>query len=463
MAEAARGGGRLRFATHQFVATDLRKLYQPNHDRFYAVVVELFCDAPGLPRPGAVDDVELGLVMRRRSLVIKGTATRVRRAARDLTRTLAMAQHKGTKLDRLKAGDVDQVLYARLAHRRQLQEKHLESLAGLGVSLEVEGWMVGSAGGNWRRLGSPPPPGTVEAEQELPMWRIPPRPEDCRGGVDPVAVVRAGPDVLGRPRRRRPAQARRPGGLRAALLRPAPAAARPRGLPADGDLERPDEPFRLAAFADPEGTRNRVFSIRMPDLRTVAARAGERPRPGGVAITSPPESQLTFNPGGGTPSDGSPPSGTVDRTCTFALEIFMIVAMFVFSLFLPIVVLLFQLWWLLALRFCLPSAGQAASLLTSFFASGKTLATSPDPTLHADAADAAGRPDPSRPPPRGQGNSGRAGQDGLEVPGRPGGGPGGDPPSHRRRPGRQRDPGAQARRPPLPRPGTLTARPATVS
>ena len=142
-------------------------------------MVELFCDAPGLPRPGAVGDVELGLVMRRRSLVIKGTATRVRRAARDLTRTLAMAQHKGTKLDRLKASDVDQVLYARLAHRRQLQEKHLESLAGLGVSLEVEGWMVGSAGG-WRRLGSPAPPGTVEAEQELPMWRIPPRPEDCQ-------------------------------------------------------------------------------------------------------------------------------------------------------------------------------------------------------------------------------------------------------------------------------------------
>ena len=75
-----------------------------------------------------------------------------------------------------------------------------------------------------------------------------------------------------------------------------------------------------------------------------------------MAITSPPESQLTFNPGGGTRRVAA--GGTVDRTCTFALEIFMIVAMFVFSLFLPIVVLLFQLWWLLALRFCLPSAGR---------------------------------------------------------------------------------------------------------
>ena len=44
------GSGRARFATHKMVRTGLRKLYQPNHDRFYLVVAELFCDEPGLPR-----------------------------------------------------------------------------------------------------------------------------------------------------------------------------------------------------------------------------------------------------------------------------------------------------------------------------------------------------------------------------------------------------------------------------
>lgn len=44
------GPGRKRFATFRMVRTGLRKLYQPNHDRFYLVVAELFCDEPGLPR-----------------------------------------------------------------------------------------------------------------------------------------------------------------------------------------------------------------------------------------------------------------------------------------------------------------------------------------------------------------------------------------------------------------------------
>jgi hypothetical protein len=49
----APGKGRERFATSTLLRTKLRKLYQPNHDRFYVVVVELFCDTPGLPRAGS--------------------------------------------------------------------------------------------------------------------------------------------------------------------------------------------------------------------------------------------------------------------------------------------------------------------------------------------------------------------------------------------------------------------------
>ena len=43
----AKGSGRLRFADHAIVLSPLRKLYQPLHHRFYAVVVELFCDERG--------------------------------------------------------------------------------------------------------------------------------------------------------------------------------------------------------------------------------------------------------------------------------------------------------------------------------------------------------------------------------------------------------------------------------
>ena len=44
------GSGRARFPTYRMCRTGLRKLYQPNHNRFYLIVAELFCDEPGLPR-----------------------------------------------------------------------------------------------------------------------------------------------------------------------------------------------------------------------------------------------------------------------------------------------------------------------------------------------------------------------------------------------------------------------------
>lgn len=390
VADANRGKGRLRFATHRFIATDLRKLYQPSHDRFYAVVVELFCDTPGLPRPKTIDDVQVGLVLRRRSVAITGPRRVIRRLARDLTRKLFRAQHKGTRPDTLTDPDVDQVLWADLTHRRQFEEEHAEALEKLGVHLVVEGWMVGSAGASWRQLGTPAPEGTTDAEQELSMWRIPARPGDCDAAETRslwfglVPTFSGDRDTAGRPKLDDQAIYE----LRCFARRPSPPG-RER-CPPTVSWSGPSEPFRLAAFADPEGTRNRVFSIRMPDFRAVAARAGQPAGPGGVAITSPPQSQLSFNPGNGTPSDGSV-GGTVDRTCTFALEIFMIVAFFVFSLFLPIVVLLFQLWWLLALRFCLPPATQAVSLLTTFFqGAGNTLLNLPPPPVP---------PPPPAPPP----------------------------------------------------------------
>jgi hypothetical protein len=103
----------------------------------------------------------------------------------------------------------------------------------------------------------------------------------------------------------------------------------------------------------------------MPDMRALAARAGKKAGPGGVVVTSPPGSQMSFS------TDGLPTSGQMGgataKVCTFAIELFMIVAFFLFSLFLPIVVLIFQLWWLLALRFCLPPLAASLDLLSAFF------------------------------------------------------------------------------------------------
>ena len=48
------------------------------------------------------------------------------------------------------------------------------------------------------------------------------------------------------------------------------------------------------------------------------------------------------------------PRGSRFQICSFAIPLITIVAFFVFSLFLPIVVFVFQLWFLLTLRFCIP-------------------------------------------------------------------------------------------------------------
>ena len=132
----------------------------------------------------------------------------------------------------------------------------------------------------------------------------------------------------------------------------------------------------MAPHADPDGTKNHRVSITMPDLRAVAARAARPPGPGGVEIVQPPGSQLKMNTSSFPPTPG-PDLGTVTSRCTFALELFMIVSLFVFSLFLPVVVFVFQLWWLLLLRFCWPSEATALSQVEAYLDGGGTFAAMP--------------------------------------------------------------------------------------
>ncbi|MFI5979779.1 hypothetical protein ACIBEA_02760 [Streptomyces sp. NPDC051555] len=369
--------GRARFATHRLVRTGLRKLYQPSHDRFYAVVVELFCDRPGLPRPQSAEGLEVGFVMRRRRMDLTAPPQVLRRLAGRLTAELLGAERAPAGLVTSEAGDV---LRADLARTRFAEEQRA-LLDQVGLEEHTEAWMTGPAGGQWRPLGGSAPPGRpADQEQEFPMWRLPPRSGDCPERPAPparslwfglVPVSSGDHDDLGAPKFDPQSLYE----LTCFVRR----TARPghEHCPVETSWSAPTESFRLAAFYDPEGTKNRTTSLTLPDLRAVAARAGGPPGLGGVVVTSPPGSQFSFDPGGGTPSGGSV-GGTTARTCTFALEILMIVAFFVFSMFLPIVVFLFQLWWLLALRFCLPPSVEALAALKAYFAAGGTLSTMGD-------------------------------------------------------------------------------------
>jgi hypothetical protein len=261
----------------------------------------------------------------------------------------------------------------------QFEQDNGDLIAQITVDTEHQGWFVfGDGSADWRNLDDPAVgPGVSGVREEtIRMVRLPRAQGDCdaaatrstwfgviptfsaehhtvRGHSCPKLDDRAIYEVTC-----------------LVTLKPKPGHAH---CPPTVFLGTPSEAFRLASPMDPEGTSKRMTSITLPDLRRLAARAGEPMGPGGVQIATPPKSQLVANPFKGIPGSGDGAVGTGGGACTFALELFFIVAFFLFLMFLPIVVFAFQLWWMLALRFCIPP-GASLSIVSQFFAAGHVLA-----------------------------------------------------------------------------------------
>lgn len=373
---------RLRLATSRLVRTNLRKLYQPVHQRFYVVTVEVFCDVPGLPRAGSHDEIGVEFRMRRMNTSLTAKGRPARRVAADLVAALAASQ--GITTCTL-APDVRDVWWAGdVAWRRQFIKDHADDLSAIDTRTEHQQWLTTSPGhGRWHTIDDPNDPVLAgEHEEMFTMWRLPVRERDAGKGCEGpetrslwfgVVPTFSGEHWLA------PRPGGKPPGLEAklddhAIYQIECVVSQPRpGCPPLTWESAPTEPFRLADPMDPAGTKNRSVTITLPDLRRLAARAGEPQGPGGVRIVTPPDSQLMVNPFKGIPSSGSGRIGAGAAICTFAFELFFLVAFFLFLMFLPIVVLAFQLWWLLALRFCIPPRiGFAAT--ADFITTGKVLA-----------------------------------------------------------------------------------------
>lgn len=373
---------RLRLATSALVTTNLRKLYQPMHQRFYVVVVEVFCDSPGLPRAGAHDDIAVSFRMRRMHTTVSGKRRPTRRVAAALVRELAAAQDK--KIAHTDP-DLRDLWWADVAWRRRFEEDHQEQLTQIETHLDYQQWLVSekTGAGRWHTVDDElAPVEEDEAEEEHQMWRLPVRQRDA--GCDAartrslwfgVVPTFSGEhwkarDPRGEPRLEPKLDDHAIYEIECIVSQPHPT--HPDRCPPRTWVSAPTEPFRLATPMDPDGTKNRTVTLTLPDLRNLAARAGQRQGPGGVRVVTPPQSQMVFNPFKGIPESGSGRIGAGGGVCTFALELFFIVAFFLFLMFLPIVVLAFQLWWMLALRFCIPpSIGFSA--MADFLATGKLL------------------------------------------------------------------------------------------
>lgn len=394
--------------------TFIRKLFLDVHKRYYGVVCELHCDAPGFPRVTFDQVCQAGFAVRRRLMQYDKSAEPEARALLrqisgvqeklgdlDLTRPLkaSAAVKRAALVKKLKAdGAFDQVRADLLGQLKALRADLLKWKDANGAVAVEEGWVNGPFDkiGEWQVMEERPEALTEATFPLYPLHDNPDLPEhDARGrslyfGVIPTAAMEM--DFRGTPR----FDDRSSYVLRCFVRRHKPECPRSFATAPDcaGALvwSEPTEIYKLASHFDLVGTSQRPFTIQMPDLAELAALA----QPGAVAKYAPmriEQKQSLIPKLSGTTLESKGSVG-LPQICFIAFPLFVLVGFFVFSLFLPIVVFVFGLWFLLAFKLCiLPSFSIDAGLQLEIDAA---LALNLDVSLGLDASFSI--PNPSPPP-----------------------------------------------------------------
>ena len=357
----------------RLVPSGPRKLFLPVHARHYLVSCELHCDAREFPSVDPAAVCRSGFVVRRLSSPVPrelerelfGLQQQREQAIAALNELLLrgpLRQHldwlRRRKLEQLEArGELP-------AARAQAQADVAAAEAALvawrarhGILQKVEVWHADASDpdvGDWVELASEAQLGVDADEYAFPLRRLhapPTEPSHDAAGrtifFGSVPTTSAQRDRAGRPR----FDDRSLYEIRCFVTRRRADCPRPRGF-AGCKGERvwslATEPYRLAATMDAVGCANRPITIRMPDLNELLGQAVARPRGALSNVRVVHRQQIAPK---GIDKSGSPGGAAI---CHFSIPLITIVAMFVLNIFLPIVVLLFQLWFLLALRFCIP-------------------------------------------------------------------------------------------------------------
>lgn len=312
------------FSSNLLKNTGIRKLFLDAHKRFYLVVCELHCDVAGFPSVNREQVCEAGFVVRRHSVQVPKSAEKALRQA-------------------VRKGNPEEIQAVAQQHQ---------------VQTVLQGWIPSGFDriGSWQEVPERP---LVITETIHPLYPLIPDPRAARHagkghtlyfGVIPTGS--ADTDPLGNAR----FDDRSLYEIRCYVRRHKPQC--PKKITRNdchGEIiwSQHTEHYQLAAHFDLTGTSNRPVTIQLPDLPTLEAQVASDPsigRKASVKMVSPQGSNLETS--GDIPTLVAKPPGAA--ICSFSIPLITIVASFVFRLFLPIVVLLFQLWWMLALRFCIP-------------------------------------------------------------------------------------------------------------
>jgi hypothetical protein len=392
-----------------------RKLFLDTHKRFYLVVCQVNCDAPGFPKASRDRICKVGFVIRRRTARVPLAGVAAARAAlRDLgaariqrrkleaawtalraatpaagdasTRTLRLSDAKRAAIEERRAS-----VQARVA----FEKDRLRALVDkLGVALRLEGWFPSPTGaarvGFWD--GVEEAPDDVGDEDSFPMYPLVPSPDDPNHsgqhgtiffGIVPTGsrdaedggAARFDDQTLYEVRcfARRHLRPHGPG-------EPCP-------CPDQLYWSSPGERYRLAPHFDLVGTSQRPMTVQLPNLGELAAQAS--PTMGARFVKPPGSLMVRGNSSGGIDGHGVS-SGT--EICSIPIPLITIVASFVLDLFLPAVVLIFGLFWMLRLKFCIPPEIDVAAGISAEIALDAHLSAALEADIRAkvDAAYGAG-------------------------------------------------------------------------
>jgi hypothetical protein len=356
----------------KLVPTQVRKLFLDTHSRHYIVTCELHCDLAGFPCPARDEACQIGFVVRRQylsypesakpfasKLLKEIVAVQSKLAEMDETAPLRprATQRRAQKMQAMKAnGTFLPAQHALVGQLAQLRADLDKWKTANGVSTIQQGWVPGEHErvGEWQLVEDEPEELT---EAWFPLYTVfadPAVPEhDAAGrtmyfGVVPTSSFDT--DSNGKAR----FDERSIYEIRCFVRRHDPHCPRKQEAPdCHGPLtwSRPTERYQLAAQFDLDGTSNRPVTIQMPNLAELAAQAVKRPfgKYSPVKFIQPQSLQPKTD---GMAVSGKEMGGF--QICFFSIPLITIVALFVLNIFLPIVVFLFGLWFLLAFKFCIP-------------------------------------------------------------------------------------------------------------
>jgi hypothetical protein len=379
-----------------------RKIFLDTHKRFYLVVCQIHCDAPGFPRAVREDVCQAGFVVRRRttdvppagakqgSAILKSiNAARSKLGALDAEATLATKKRPATVGVQMYAtsvgatsGSVSTFASALMteaivtsvdrqrASTRALLElersRLVEWTTHFNVVPRLQGWFNDPALekiGAWANVAEKP--SALNGEAVFPMYPlIPPKSDAEHAGRFGTIYFGLLPTGTGETDTKGNARFDDQQYYEVTCFAERHLISHDRGSPCHCPdtlfWSLPTAPYRLASHFDVAGTSKRPVTVQMPDLDALAAQATPT---FGVAFAKPPKSlMVTADSTGKMKKQGQ---SQFPEICSFSIPLITIVASFVFELFLPVVMLAFGLWFMLKLKFCILPEVQVAAGVTA--------------------------------------------------------------------------------------------------